>query len=166
MAFHLQNQDRAFINSLPPGWPYEDEDGDHPVLAAPQPGEWQLRMTREGVIVVWPVGESFPRKYGRGTVVASSDSKNDLEAAMVTFCQSLHGYFPNDFVENKHGSAMGFNWTTGTPVQYGLASQVFAARLDGTQEGYERGWELGRDFQRRAEETVSVFWRACRAAKI
>jgi hypothetical protein len=163
MAFHLQNQDRPFINSLPVGWPYAD--GEQPVLAAPQPGEWQLRMTREGLIVAWPVGESFPRKYGRGTVVASSDSKKALEEAMVTFCQSLHGYFPADFVENKHGSAMGFNWTTGTPVQYGLACQVFTARLDGTREGYDRGWELGRAFQRRAEDAVSSFWEARRAAK-
>jgi hypothetical protein len=164
MAFHLQNQDRAFINSLPAGWPYEDGDG--PVFAAPKPGQWQLRMNKQGLIVLWETGKPFPSKYGRGTVVATSDSKKDLEAAMVTFCQSLHGYFPADFVENKHGSAMGFNWTTGTPVQYGLACQVFSARLDGTREGYDRGWELGRDFQRRAEETVNAYWQARHAAKV
>lgn len=157
MAFHLQNQDLAFINSRPTGWPYENVE-DAPALH-PGDGPWQLRMTRQGVIVLWEKGKPFPRKFGRGTVVASTDDRKKLERAMIAYCQSLRGYFPEGFISTPYDDwVMGFNWTTGTPVQYGLAYQVFAALLTGTETGRRLGYDLGDEFMRRANEDLNQFW--------
>lgn len=156
MPFHLQNYEPAFVNSRPTGWPYATVE-ETPQLGLSE-GRWQLRMLRQGVIVLWEEGKPFPRKFGRGTVVAASDDRKKLERAMVTFCQSLRGYFPDDFISTPYSDfVMGLNWTTGTSVQYGMAHQIFAAFLTGTDEGYHQGWDIGRAFEAKAQQDYSDF---------